>query len=311
MQTAASDGPAGKAIGPAPAAEESDRPDSLSFAIARAQAEIRRSPNSGSPRIPLADAYRSRGNLVAARAAVEEGLRLGLTGADSIRAVTILADIALKQGRQNEARTRLSALAMRADADADLLAMLAQIRWDDHQPEEAITLGMEAVAREPGNVERLRWVAERWKQFGRPDEALVLRKRILDNPRATEEDIFQVGFLAHQLGEGQLAIDTYLKLLARRPSHPQGNYNLSLLMLSLGDTLDAARRLEAAILGDPRMQMAYFDLAVLYMHAGRLVDARRVLTQFKAAAGADSLLNAEVEMILDGLMHQKDRPQAP
>jgi tetratricopeptide (TPR) repeat protein len=272
-------------------------------------AEIRRHPKSGSLRIPLGEAYRGRGNLVAARAVVEEGLRLGLSGADSIRAVTILADIAFRQGRPNEARTRLTTLAARGGAGADLLAMLAQLRWDDHQREEAIALGMEAVARDPQNVERLRWTAERWKEFGRPDEALVLRKRILVHPQATEEDIFQVGFLSHQLGDGQTAIDTYLKLLARRPTHPQGNYNLSLLMLSLGDTLDAARRLELAIQGDPEMQRAYFELAVLYLHAGRLTDARRVFILFQAAAGADSVLNAEVEMILEGLMHQKDRPR--
>lgn len=282
-------------------------PDSLAFVIAAAQAEIRQNPRLGSVRIPLAEAYRSRGNLLAARSLAEEGLRLGLSGGDSTRAVTILADIAFKQGRSNEARTLLTALAARGGSSPEILAMLAQLRWDDHQREEAITLGMEAVACDPANVDRLRWVAERWKQLGRPDEALTLRKQILLDSRATDEDLFQVAFLSHQLGDGQSATDAYLKLLARRPTHPQGNYNLSLLMLSLGDTLDATRRLELAIQGDPEMQRAYFDLAVLYLHGGRVADARRVLTLFQAAAGADSLLNAEVEMILDGIANRKDR----
>ncbi len=292
-----------------PSAPGEPAPDSISIAIERGLAGIRRDPGSGAARIPLAEAYRSRGNLVAARATLEEALRLGLRGADSLRAVVVLADIAFKQGRPNEARTRLAVLALRSDAGPDLLATLAQMRWDDHQREEALVLGMESVAREPQNLERLRWVAERWKELGRPDEALALRKRILSLPGISDEDIFQVGFLAHQLGDGQTATDSYLRLLERRPSHPQGNYNLSLLMLTLGDTLNAAQHLELAIQGDPRMQRAYFDLAVLYMHSGRLADARRVLTQFQTAAGADSTLNAEVDGILKGIVGQGDRPR--
>jgi tetratricopeptide (TPR) repeat protein len=290
-------------------ASQVPEPDSLSISIEHALAEVRRHPRSGPARIPLSEAYRTRGNLVAARATIEEGLRLGLAGSDSIRAIMILADIAFKQGRPNEARTRLALLATQDSAAPGLLAMLAQMRWDDHQPEEAITLGMEATAREPDDAGRLRWLAERWKEFGRPDQALVIRKRIISRADASEEDLFQVGFLSHQLGDGQTASDTYLKLLARRPTHPQGNYNLSLLVLALGDTVEAARRLELAIQGNPKMQQAYFDLAVLYLHAGRIADARRVLSLFQVAAGADSVLDAEVDGILKGLSRQGDRPK--
>jgi tetratricopeptide (TPR) repeat protein len=291
--------------GTAPSGDE--KPDSLSMAIGVALGEIRRHPASGAARLPLAEAYRSRGNLVAARATAEEALRLGLSEGDSVRVEMILADVAVRQGKLNEARTRLNSLIDRKEAGPDLLAMSAQMLWDDHQPEAALALGMEAAARGPNDVARIRWLAERWKESGRADQALVLWKKIVAQPQATDEDLFQVGFLSHKLGDGEGAVDSYLKLLDRAPTHPQGNYNLSLLMLALGDTAQAASHLELAIQGAPTMQRAYFDLAVLYLHSGRVADARRILTLFRGAAGADSVLNAEVDGILEGLPIQKDR----
>ncbi|MDM7915695.1 MAG: hypothetical protein QUU85_10595 [Candidatus Eisenbacteria bacterium] len=79
------------------------QPDSLALEIHRLEGELRRNPRSGSIRLDLAEAYRRRGNLVSARAIAEEAERLGLAGEDSVRAVWILADIALRQGRDNEA----------------------------------------------------------------------------------------------------------------------------------------------------------------------------------------------------------------
>lgn len=276
-------------------------PDSLSFAIASIQAEIRANPRDGSVRVRLAEAYKIRENYAAARAEAEAAFKLGLDGVDSSKAGLLLAEVALKQGRTREARTRLASLASRGDASPAALAYLAQLRWDDHQREAAVTLAAEALGRGETMPEERRWLAERWKDVGRPDMALHLRRSLAARGDATEEDLFQVGLLSQQLGRGEEAFEVYSRLLERRPLHPQANYNLSLLCLAVGDTVGATRHLERAIQGDPGLHRSYMDLAMLYMGTRRLADARRVLTLFKGEIGRDSLLAAEVEEILKSL----------
>ena len=273
-------------------------PDSLSIRIDRLLVEIRRAPASAPTRVRLAEAYLERGNLVAARAAAEEGLRLGLAGEDSTRAILLLVGIALRQDRVNDARVRLQNLARRRNAPPDALARLAQIWWDDHFEADALVLGMAALSQDPGDARKRRWLAERWKETGRLDLALALVKALCKNGTATDDDLFQVGYLSQRLGKEQEAADAYATLLTRSPMHPEANYNLALLLLGASDTVSATEHLERVLHATPLVHQAYFDLALLYMRRGRVEDARRTLLLYCLTSGADPVARAEAGEIL-------------
>ncbi len=282
-------------------------PDSLSFRIGELLSQVRRSPRDPRPHFELAGAYQLRGNLVSARASAEEALRCGLSGDDSTRAAFLLADIAFKQGRTNDARRRLSGLVTGRKASPDAMAILAQLRWDEHFRDEALALGMAAAGRDPGDERKWRWLAEHWKEVGRPDLALHLWVGLVARGVGTEEDLFQTGYLAQRLGNRTAAAGAYSDLLSRNPAHPEANYNLALLMLAAADTLEACRLLERAITSKPDLEQAYFDLAIVYIQREQIEDARRVLQLYRASAAPDSLAAAEAQGILESLSTRRSK----
>jgi tetratricopeptide (TPR) repeat protein len=295
------------AAGAGIAAAQVVQPDSLSLRIGELLSQIRRSPRDPRPHFELAGAYQARGNLVSARASAEEALRCGLAGDDSTRAAFLLAKIAFTQGRTNDARRRLSGLVAGKRASPDAMAILAQLRWDEHFRDEALALGMAAAGRDPTDDRKWRWLAEHWKEVGRPDLALHLWVELVGRGAGTEEDLFQTGYLAQRLGSRTAAAGAYSDLLSRNPSHPQANYNLALLMLAATDTLEACRLLERAITAKPDLEQAYFDLAIVYIQREQIEDARRVLQLYRASAAPDSLAAAEAQGILESLSTRKSR----
>lgn len=289
------------ALTPAALAVEPVQPDSIAMRIQELLTLARQNPRSGVIHMQLAETYRERGNLVAARASADHALSLGLDGSDSTRAVLILVDVALAQGRTYEAYHRLEELIERNRASADAMMRLSQLRWEDHFQAEALALGMTAAGRDPTDDQKRRWLAERWKEAGRPDVARTLWKSLAASDQATDEDIFQVGYLSQRIGDEYGAVEAYLSLLERSPNHPEANYNISQLLVAVGDTLAAIDHLNRAIGGDPGLQRAYMDLALLHMKANRKVEARHVLVRFRTDASPDSISDAHVREILKTL----------
>lgn len=278
-----------------------DVPDTIATRIAQAQDAVRRAPASGRAQFELGLAYWDRGNLVGARSAFEQAMDHGVSTPDSAQAMLVLAEIALRQGRIQSARTMLEAIWERGNATPDILRLLAQMRWDDHRREDALVLAMESTARDPFDVDGLRWLSDRWKDVGRPELALAARERIRRLGAAGSEDLFQIAFLAQQTGDQQKAVDGYTELLATEARHAEGNYNLSLMLLQAGDTLEAIRHLERSIAGLPKLAPAFMDLALLYLDRNQTRDARRVLRLLKDSGEADSLASAEIQSIIDSL----------
>ena len=283
-------------------------PDSLSIQLQRLLMEARRNPRSGTVYVQIAEAYRLRGNLVAARASAEEGLRCGLAGDDSTRAALVLVDVALQQGRIHDGHRRLARLVERGKGSPDAMARLAQLRWEDHFRAEGLALGMEAVSRDPEDDEKRRWLAAHWKMVGRPDVARTLWTSLVAGGRATDEDLFQVGYLSQRLDDQTGAFDAYLTLLERNPTHTEANYNISQLLVMVGDTLGALRHLERSVAGGPELQSAYIDLALLYLKSGQEDDAPRILVDFLARAKPDSITDAQVRGVLRSLAEPPAKP---
>jgi tetratricopeptide (TPR) repeat protein len=280
---------------------EDAQPDSIATRIGQAMAVLRLTPDSGPAHMDLGLAYWSRGNLVGARTALESAIRYGVSSTDSSKAFLLLAETALRQGRPQSATRMLQTICKRGSATPEILMLLAQMRWDDHRRDDALALGMAALSRDPFDVHGLRWISERWKEAGRPDLALAARDRVRALGAAEPEDLFQIGFLAQQIGDQQRAVDGYSELLAGSFEHPQGNYNMSLLLLQAGDTLEAIRHLERSIGGHPKLVPAFMDLAILYMDRNRVADVRRVLQLFQESGEGDSVSNAEVQSIIESL----------
>lgn len=270
--------------------------------------EARRNPRSAIIYLQIAEAYRIRGNLVAARASAEEALRRGLAGEDSTRAALVLVDIALQQGRTYEGHRRLARLVESGRGGPDAMARLAQLRWEDHFRTAGLAIGMEAASRDPEDDAKKRWLAIHWKEAGRPDVARTLWASLVAAGRATDEDLFQVGYLSQRLDDGTRAFDSYLTLLERNPAHAEANYNLSQLLAMVGDTLGALRHLEQAVASAPDLHPAYIDLALLYLRSGREVEARRVLLDFLSRARPDSVTDAQIREVLQSLAESPRKP---
>jgi tetratricopeptide (TPR) repeat protein len=274
--------------------------DSLSVEIERLSLLLRTRPNVPEVHLALARAYHRVGNLAAARASAEAALAFGTAGRDSLQAALILADVAFQQGRTREATLRLRRLARDGRAPAGALHQLAELLWADRSRSEALAVGMEGLGR-GGGVLDWRTMAEFWKGAGRPEMALHLWRVMSRIGDPASEDLFQSGFLAHRLGQGHQALDAYARLLQREPEHPEGNYNVAVLLRAMGDAEEAARHLERAICGDPGFQPAYLELADIYLELDRPVEARRVLQLYRTAASPDSTADAEAQAILRAL----------
>jgi tetratricopeptide (TPR) repeat protein len=167
---------------------------------------------------------------------------------------------------------------------------------------------MEAISRDPDDAEKRRWLAARWKEAGRLDLARALWRSVVERGEATDEDLFQVGYLSQRLGDGTGAVDAYLALLERSPHHPQANYNFSQMLASAGDTAGAVRHLERAVIGSPTLQAAYIDLALIYLEGGHNEEARRTLLDFLSRAVPDSLIASQVRSVLRTLAEESSKP---
>jgi tetratricopeptide (TPR) repeat protein len=193
-------------------------------------------------------------------------------------------------------------------AGPDALARLAQLHWEDHFRAEGLALGMEAASRDPADDGKKRWLALCWKEAGRPDMARRLWAFLVASGQATDEDLFQVGYLSQRLDDGTGAVEAYLSLLERDPAHAEANYNLSQLLAMVGDSLGAIRHLEQAVRSAPELRPAYIDLALLHLKSGRAGEARRILADFLARAKPDSITGAQVREVLRSLSGRPANP---
>jgi len=73
----------------------------------------------------------------------------------------------------------------------------------------------------------------------------------------------------------------YRVALAVRPDHPTAAFNLGIVLEDLGRFPEAVRAYEQAVMADPELADAYFNLSRLYQATGNRTAAFWSLSQYR------------------------------
>lgn len=282
-------------------AEESDPAAVAELArLESARQSVRLSPENGVARLELASLYLARSNWPAARDELEAALRYLPSGQDSLRAAHLHARVLLEQGLKMRATRELSELTRHPGAPAGASHDLALLWHQDRFVAEALALELQAVESSPDDPALLRQAATWWKEQDQYDLSLRLLERLAEAGGADAEDYFQLGLMAHRLGEMEESRRAYEECLARNPEHPEASYNLALVLRESGEENDAVARFERVLTLRPKYEPAYFELGGYLLELGRKRDAIDVFERY-LGAGEDSLAKEEAAAILEQL----------
>jgi len=284
--------------------------DSLERAFRREQSRLRRYPDQAGSHLRLGDIYFRVGNQLAARYHLERFLESGPTGPDSIRAALLRARALFRLERHFEATVALEMLARRHEAPPGASHDLSLLLRRDRRRAEGVMAAMRAVERSGPDPLFLREAAAQWKELRRLPEALVVLDALCGDPRATGEDQFQAGYLAHLLGAKVQARSRYEAALARDGAHAEAHYNLALLLQESGEAEEAIRHWEELIRLRPHYDPTYFQLGTLLLELQRREAAAGLFERY-LEVGRDFPALLEAGGILNtlGVPPQRWRPK--
>lgn len=125
-------------------------------------------------------------------------------------------------------------------------------------------------------------LADRFKALGEFEKAAGLYVGLLQVDPGLDGVRQQLIDVYLRTGKRDLARQELAAVVRRHPTNARAHYLLGSLIQESGDTEGAARRFEEAILLDPKLQGAYYDLAGLFLSDGKPDEAIRVLDSARA-----------------------------
>ena len=265
-----------------------------------ARARVRANPADGGARLALGMLYVERANWTDARSELEVALTHLPSGADSLRAAHLHARSLLSLGLKMRATRALAELSRRPGAPAGALHDLALLWEQDQFGTEALALEMEAVERAPEDAISLRQAAASWKARGHLEQSYLLLERLEGVGLAESEDLFQLGLMAHRLGDYERARNAYEACLAKDPTHPEACYNLALVLREHHEPDASIASFERVLTLRPKYEPAYFELGGYLLELGRK-DAAQIVFERYLVAGEDTLAMEEARDILHQL----------
>jgi tetratricopeptide (TPR) repeat protein len=241
----------------------------------------------------LGQAERSRGDLAAARAALEEALQWGAYAPAEVA----LAEVALSLGDVEAAAAAAGRALALLPGDAAALAALGQARLSQRDFAGAAAAFEQALAALPA-ADRLHYpLALAYRGLGdheRARQQLVLVGRTgarTPDPLLAELDAARKGELAPLLRgrraaaarDWAAAVVEFRRAVAADPTSVRARVDLGAALAMSGDPAEARRELGAALERDPGNATAHFDLGVLLLGAG---EAEAALPHLEAATAA-------------------------
>ena len=101
--------------------------------------------------------------------------------------------------------------------------------------------------------------------------------------KLTIDQALRQGVAAHKEGKLQDAERLYRAILQSQPNHPDANYNLGVLVVSVNRTAEALPLFRAALQANSKIEAFWLGYIDALIQLGKLDDATRVLEQGKAS----------------------------
>lgn len=226
----------------------------------------------------LGRALLANGEYVAAQAAFEEALALGVNAAE---VVLPLAESIEGQGKPGVVLSdpRFAHAALPQDVKARLLRLKAAAATDVGQPRDALAFLDEARALDGGSAES--WLAEvpiRVRAGQLTEARAAAEKAVALDPKSAAA-AYQRATVAHVGGELRGAVDLYTRALQLQPDSADALVARAGLYIDLGRPAEAAADVQAARKASPTDPRSAYLAALLAERAGNPAEARANLAE--------------------------------
>jgi tetratricopeptide (TPR) repeat protein len=124
----------------------------------------------------------------------------------------------------------------------------------------------------------------------------------------TVEQIFQQGVVAHKKGKLQEAADLYNAVLKNYPTHPDANYNLGLIAISVNNIASAALLFKTALEANPKIEQFWLSYINALAKINQIGIAKIVLKRGRTEGLVGEkvdVLEAQLKKIAPSISRQK------
>jgi tetratricopeptide (TPR) repeat protein len=243
-----------------------------------------------------------------------------------------LAEVYLKSGKIDEARSTIAQLDKVSSGDSRVLAGTGVLLARYHLYDEAIQHFQAALHVSPDSDEINFDLANAYFRKGRYSEALDATMKVSPQGRKDDSYLALLGDIYAHLGDTARATEIFQNAINRNPENDQDYLSLSLLQLRNnnieaakqtlakgrahipgsgkilwgqglasaleGNTEEAAQRFEHAVDLLPEWPGSYSTLGVFYFQTGQIEKAREVLDRFKNSNAGGGLDVNRIEQVL-------------
>lgn len=260
-------------------------------ALAAANALVKKQPSSAVAYNALGSVYMLKGDLKAARTALEKAVTLD---PEFITAAFNLARIDRAEGNYDAAKKRLNQiLAKNPKSDLALLGLADLLVATKASPAEVTAAIQKAVDADPNSVSArlalIQYLASQKDWKAALNAAQAAQAAIPDTPSILEA----MAALQQAAGENNLAVETYGQLAKLSGDNPLPLIKMAGVQSTLKDYSGAITSLKAALALAPDSSAVWVSLATAYMNANRieegLADARRLQKERPSKAAGFAL----------------------
>ncbi|HEX6637440.1 MAG TPA: tetratricopeptide repeat protein, partial [Steroidobacteraceae bacterium] len=219
-------------------------------------------------------------------------------------------------GRAAEAEALVGQALERWPVDADLHAVLAELRWS-RGAEEALTERLErAIEAHPSELKLRLVAADALRNAGFPERALALLEEGLRRAPGSAAFLTSIGVLLDSLGREPQALPYLLDAVARAPASVPARRNLVPTLLKCGRAREALAACDALVAKSPDDQLLVAWRAIALRALGdpeyaRLLDYPRLVRTYRLRSHRPSGIedfNAAFARELAGLHRHRRRP---
>jgi predicted O-linked N-acetylglucosamine transferase (SPINDLY family) len=175
----------------------------------------------------------------------------------------------VKQGRVQEAMSRLRAHLARKPEDPGALFQLGQLLLAQRRTRSAERCLADVVRQWPEHARAHAFHAECLRADGRLSEAESAYRKAVELDPADADAPFRLATLLHEAGRVDAARDAYLQVLERNPANAHAHNNLAALLLQAGALEPALSHYVEALRHAPALSSARLSLASISARLGR------------------------------------------
>jgi Flp pilus assembly protein TadD/peroxiredoxin len=175
---------------------------------------------------------------------------------------------------------------------------LGIIAAQEGRPQEAQHYFEEAIRQNPNDVGALMSLGTLYRLQGRFAEAQVPLEQALRSDPEDPKANYELGMLFAEKGNTERAHQYFQAALRLRPDFPEALNNMGIVYWRTQDLQDAIRAFQECIRVSPDFDQPYLNLAKLYVATGKRALAREILQQLLARVPDNSLARKALELLM-------------